>query len=319
MLKILPCIILILWVAPDASGYVKGYLPLDEKELSLRFPVHTVRREFVPSATSENTRIGSVRVHFLEPDKLQFSGTDLHGRTWTVTGGGLMGGALHSADLDHNGTTDILYASFTGGNGLAPPMHILTLMFDSTGRPVLSEMDGYFEIDARGIKDLLDLDGDGKAELLRQSFDDGYWITSLYEAREARWQIIHGQHAGRQYPMYTRFTNRANRIPTNPVAGRHPIEDILSNDFTMTSPDLYLESVRWANVQQSENPILHFSNGKDCAEVAGTLRPQWSSTGQRGGWLRHLMRLKKPSSCSTQLCEIGFQSTSLGVDGTEET
>ena len=66
-------------------------------------------------------------------------------------------------------------------------------------------MDGYFETDARGLKDLLDLDGNGQAELLRQSFDDGYWITSLYEARDARWQIIRGRHASREYPLYTRF------------------------------------------------------------------------------------------------------------------
>ena len=264
--------ILVLWVARDASGYMKSYLPLDERELSLRFPVHIARREFVPWDAQESIRIGSIRVRFLEPNKIHFSGTDVAGKTWTVTGGGCMGGTVYSADLDHNGKTDITYASFTGGNGLAPPMHVLTLMFDSTGRPVLSEMDGYFETDARGLKDLLDLDGDGRAELLRQSFDDGYWITSLYEAREAGWHIIHGQHAGRQYPMYTRFTSRANRVPTTPAPGRYPVEDNLSNHLDMGSPALQLESMQWANVQQSGDPILHFSNGRDCVEMG------WYST-----------------------------------------
>ncbi|MCE5306927.1 MAG: hypothetical protein LLG20_04745 [Acidobacteriales bacterium] len=251
---------------------MKGYLPLGEKELSARFPLHTVCREFVPWGAQQGIRIGTIGVRFLEPNKIQFSGPDLAGKNWTVTAGGLMGGALYSADLDHNGRTDLMYASFTGGNGLAPPMHVLTLMFDSTGRPVLSEMDGYFETDVRGLKDLLDLDGDGRAELIRQSFDDGYWITSLYEARDARWRIIHGQHADRQYPMYTRFTKRANRNPTIPAPGRHPVEDNLSNDFDTASPALNLENVQWANVQQSGDPLLRFSNGRNCAAVG------WYST-----------------------------------------
>jgi hypothetical protein len=98
------------------------------------------------------------------------------------------------------------------------------------GRPVPSEMDGYFEIDASGFKDLIDLGGDGRAELVRQSYDDGYWITSLYEARDAHWHLIAGEHASRSFPIYTRFTNRANRVPTTPGPGRHPTEDDLSND-----------------------------------------------------------------------------------------
>ncbi len=259
--------LLVLWTTVEASAYVKGYLPLSEKELSLRFPLHTVRREFLPSSEPESTRIGSIRMRFLEPYKIQFTGTDLAGKIWTVTAAQAMGGDLYSADLDHNGTTDVIYASFTGGNGLAPPMHLLTLMFDSIGRPVPSEMDGYFETDEHGLKDLLDLDGDGRAELLRQSFDDGYWITSLYEAQEARWHIVHGRHAGKQYPMYSRFTYRANRVSTTPAPGRHPVEDNLSNYFDASGPALRLENMQWADVQQSGNPILHFSDGRNCVEV----------------------------------------------------
>ena len=147
-------------------------------------------------------------------------------------------------------------------------MHVLTLMFEANGRPSLSEMDGYFETDARGLKDLLDLDGNGQAELLRQSFDDGYWITSLYEARDARWQIIRGRHASREYPLYTRFTNRVNRVPTTPLPGRHPIEDDLSSGVDPNAPAMTLERVEWADVQQSGDPMLRLSNGREC-EMAG--------------------------------------------------
>jgi hypothetical protein len=158
----------------------------------------------------------------------------------------MMGGALYSADLDKNGTIDLIYAAHTGGNGLAPPMHVLSLMFDETGRPVPSEMDGYFEIDGRRVLDMIDLDGDERAEFIRQSYDDGYWITSAYEARDAHWRLISGEHASRTFPIYTRFTNRANRVPTTPAPGRHPVEDDLSNDATAYSGRL--TAVRWANV-----------------------------------------------------------------------
>ena len=215
--------ILLLWIIMDAAAYVQRYLPLNEQELSLRFPQHVVRKQFLPlMGSQEIVRIGSATVRFLEPNRIQFSGKDSAARPWTVTASGCMGGALYTADLDHNGTTDIIYASYTGGNGWAPPAHVLTLLFEENGRPVVSEMDGYFETDTRGLKDLLDLDGNGKAELLRQSFDDGYWITSLYEAEDAHWRLVKGQHAARQYPLYTRFTNRPNRQPTAPAPGRHP-------------------------------------------------------------------------------------------------
>jgi hypothetical protein len=270
-LPILHALLLVLWAALDASAYLKGYLPLSDRELSLRFPQHIVREELIGDI-QEIVHIGAARVQFSESGKIQFSGADLGGKIWTVTADRCMGGALYSADLDHNGTTDIIYASFTGGNGLAPPMHVLTLMFDSIGRPVPSEIDGYFQTDTRGLEDLLDLDGNGRAELLRQSYDDGYWITSLYEARGGRWHLVRGEHAGRQYPMYTRFTYRANRIPTTPAPGRHPVEDDLSNNLDTASPALRLENLRWADVRRSGDPILHLSDGRDCAEAG------WYST-----------------------------------------
>ncbi len=267
--------IFLLWIIMDAAAYVQGYLPLTEQELSLRFPQHVVRKQFLPLMGSpEVVKIGSATVRFLAPDTntIQFSGKDSAGKPWTVAANGWMGGALYTADLDHNGMTDIIYASYTGGNGWAPPMHVLTLLFETNGRPTVSEMDGYFETDGRGLKDLLDLDGDGKAELLRQSFDNGYWITSLYEAQDAHWHIVRGQHAARRYPLYTRFTNRPNRVPTTPAPGRHPIEDDLSNDIDKNGPTLRLERLQWADVQQSGQPKLHFSDSRDCVEIG------WYST-----------------------------------------
>jgi hypothetical protein len=247
-----------------ASAYMRGYLPLDDNEISLRFPQRVLRSRFEQGMSA---RLGSTTIRFLEPsNKIRFSGVDAAGKPWMVTADAMRGGGLYSADLDNNGTVDLIYAAYTGGNGLAPPMHVLTLLFDKAGRPVPSEMDGYFEIDARGLQDLLDLDGDGRAELIRQAYDDGYWITSAYEARDAHWHRISGRHASRTFPIYTRFTNRANRVPTTPAPGRHPTEDDLSNDTTAYSGGL--TAVRWANIQMSEDPQLDLSDGTVCKPVA---------------------------------------------------
>ncbi|MEO8130725.1 MAG: hypothetical protein ABI822_26745, partial [Bryobacteraceae bacterium] len=40
----------------------------------------------------------------------------------------------------------------------------------------------------------------------------------------------------------------------------------------MGSPAVHLESMQWANVELSGNPILHFSNGRKCEEIG------WYST-----------------------------------------
>jgi hypothetical protein len=171
-------------------------------------------------------------------------------------------GALYSADLDQNGMIDFIYPSYTGGNGLAPSMHVLILFLDTSGRPVPMEIDGYFEIDVYGMKDLVDLNGDNRAELIRQSFDDGYWITSLYEARDSHLHLIKGQHAGRQYPLYTRFTSRSNRVATVPLPGRHPIEDDLSNYFDANTPVLRVRDLQWADAQLSGRPKILLSDGR---------------------------------------------------------
>ena len=261
------CVLIAVLAVLPATGaaYMKGYLPLKDTEIANRFPQRVIRAKFFQGMNA--ARVGFATVRFLEEtNEIQFAGVDGARKPWTVTADAMRGGGLYSADLDKNGTVDLIYAAYTGGNGLAPPMHVLTLLFDATGRPVPSEMDGYFEIDGHGIQDLIDLDGDGRAELIRQAYDDGYWITSVYEARDAHWHRINGQHASRAFPIYTRFTNRANRVPTTPAPGRHPVEDDLSNDATAFSGRL--TAVHWANVSQSQDPTLDLLDGTACVPVA---------------------------------------------------
>src|SRR5262249_5320307 len=139
----------------------------------------------------------------------------------------------------------------TGGNGLAPSSHFFSLTFDEKGRPVPFKADGYFEESAKGITDLVDLNMDGRAELIYMNFDDGYWITNLYEVRAARWRRVKGSHARRSYPLYARFTYRPNRKAVAPAWSRRPFAPDLSNKEPYFRGRLV--SYKWFDVNSSDD------------------------------------------------------------------
>ncbi|MBS1824461.1 MAG: hypothetical protein JST93_04010 [Acidobacteria bacterium] len=264
-------------------GFVLEYLPLRAEELARRFRIKSGGEfHYGVLQVGATRRVGSVSVRLLEDGIVRFSGKDSEDLPWTFETAAGQEGRLFTGDLDADGHQDVIYASRTGGNGWAPSSDMVTLLFDEKGRPVPWNVDGYFESSAAGIMDLLDLNRDGKAELVRQTFDDGYWITSLYEARNGRWLLVGGEHAGRKYPMYTRFTHRANRIAVTPTAGRHPVEDDLSNTPATEGP-LYLRRLNWADVRISAQPVLEFSDGRRCVAVSwyGTMTTVVDEPGQR--------------------------------------
>ena len=220
-----------------AQGFNAGYLPFSESRMR-RFPLkrHEVtglrgEAPFVVSGVRlrEETeeRAGAEAVNYLV-----FSGRDHAGREWELkTEGIVYHEAVYVGDLDRNGVRDLVLAAGTGGNGLAPPRHLVFLTFDRQGRPDLFEATGYFDARDSDIYDLTDLDGDGRAELLFMVYDDGYWITNLYRVRDGRWSRVEGRFAGLNFPAYTRFTNRPNHRPVRPAPGRNPrAPDLLKKD-----------------------------------------------------------------------------------------
>lgn len=250
-------------------AYESRYLPLSRTELQRR-----VLQKKVASLLhmrSSLVTLGSTRIEVNEDGLAVVSGVDRAGDPWSLTTEVDRGGEVWHADLDKNGLPDLIFAFETGGVGLAPPVHLLFVLFDSQGRPVPWQVDGYFETDEHGVKDLLDLNQHGRAQLVRQSYDDGYWITSLYKAEDARWQIVSGAFAGRSYPLYTRFTNRPNRTPVTPMKGRSPREDDLSNILPSSKSPVNLTAIEWGR-GSSENPVLSLSDGRSCQPVA------WYST-----------------------------------------
>jgi hypothetical protein len=275
-MKILICLIrisifvtLLPLTVPAFQYENQPYLPLTRQELHKRFAVKYVgtlsasrpgyfeQKEDKPLPPRLDIGISGASVSATENEGLLISGQDKANRNWSVNLGEFAlsyACRFYIADLDRNGIRDVVLVFPTGGNGLAPSSHLFSLTFDARGRPVSFEADGYFQGSLEGIFDLVDLDRDGRAELIYMDFDDGYWITNLYQVRDARWQIIKGQHAGHKYPLFTRFTFTPNRRVVAPRRGRHPVAADLSNNAPVLQGRLI--SYQWANVSSSEDILL---------------------------------------------------------------
>lgn len=265
-MKIVPTIValsflLLLPVTTKAQHENQAYLPLTSRELSKKFAVTYVGtlghgrpgyfEDISDKSLPTKLNIGpsGANVDMTNDDILIISGKDKRGRDWSVQPPvSAVDDAcrFYEADLDRNGIHDAVLIFPTGGNGLAPTNHILTITFDEQGRPVTFEADGYFQESDGKIFDLVDLDRNGRADLIYMNFSDGYWITNIYEIRNARWRRISGRHGNRSYPLYTRFTIRENHKLTVPKRGRHPV----AADFSNASPRLTgtLVSYQWDKV-----------------------------------------------------------------------
>lgn len=248
-------------LASDAAAFQsRDYLPLSKAELGKPFPLtHVADSQKARTLRKIIAGVSGIAVTNLEGENDEeisgpvFSGKDRQGKPWSVRLGEKMGlgGDIFTADLDRNGIRDVLMIFPTGGNGLAPSSHILALMFDSQGRPVPFEAEGYYDSDSKSILELVDLNRDGKAELVFMNFDDGYWITNIYTVSDARWRRIRGRFASRSFPLYTRFTNRPNRVPVAPARERKPFAPDLSNNAPLLTGRLL--SFTWAKEDADEN------------------------------------------------------------------
>jgi hypothetical protein len=237
------------------SAQVEEYLPLTQTELSKRFPLRyhgkIEKRERIIQITGEQS-LSTIQISMTE--ELILTGQDERHIPWSfhIQGyGNLYPYDLYTADLDRNAYEDILLLVSTGGGGLAPTMHLITLLFDASGRPIPFEAEGYWKHDEQSMTGLVDLDNNGKAELIYMHFDDDYWITNLYTANTARWQRIVGAFATRNYPLFTRFTSHPNKHAESAPDGRHQFSPDLSN----TIPRLHGQfvSYQWADIMLSED------------------------------------------------------------------
>lgn len=234
---LLLAIFLLIFLPSISLAQAANYLPLSKDETGKPFPLK--KEATIDSADSISFTIaaGPSGIHFdshvgSQPD-LVASGQDKYAKPWRVVISEVSGFEpvdFFIADLDKNGISDVVIMMPTGGNGLAPTVHLVIIMFDNQGRPIPFEADGYFEPEANGIDSLVDMNGDGKAELIYMNFNDGYWITNIYSCNNGRWSRVQGKYGKRDYPLFTRFTNRPNKKAATPEAKRRPFAPTLSND-----------------------------------------------------------------------------------------
>jgi hypothetical protein len=117
------------------------------------------------------------------------------------------------ADLDKNGKQDLIIASWSSVNG--PGVEVTLIVFDEDNRPVpWHSPTAYFDYDKHGLKNLVDLDQNGRAELLALQHEtaDG----SLVRPGEPAIQVISpysittsglsrkmGSLGGRAFPIFS--------------------------------------------------------------------------------------------------------------------
>ena len=267
-------------VYASAQYESQNYLPLTKSDLGRRFPITYVGtlgisrpgyfEDMSDKPIPSNIGIGpsGAKVDATSDDYLIISGLDKGQKPWSVELGASPSYAcrFYRGDLDKDGVLDAVLLFPTGGNGLAPSSHVLTLTFDDAGRPVTFEAEGYFQDVDGKLFDLVDLNRNGRADLIYMNYDSGYWITNVYEVRGSRWQRVTGRHGNRSYPLYTRFTIKENHRPAVPKRGRRPFAPDLSNNVPLITGRLI--SYEWADVGRSENISLRVEDKRGNAIVS---------------------------------------------------
>jgi hypothetical protein len=145
--------------------------------------------------------------------EVQLRGMGKTGKRWEVHLSGL--DEVWRADLDGNGTQDyVLFASGPYFNGRKTPLFSLSiLLMDRDGMPTPFFTVVYRGENGQGIKHLVDLNRDGRAELLISTYDEiasdphvgvfcsGHWTNQLYEFRDFGVEEIRGTVGGITFPL----------------------------------------------------------------------------------------------------------------------
>lgn len=186
-----------------------------------KFPISVRTPDFVLTS-SEVGPIFSVR------------GQDKRGQRWQVILRDAVRGAWQSGVRERR---TYYFAGYTGAAGSGPATWILALSFDEGGKPVPFFVTTHGGYSAKGVEDVLDLDGTGP-ELLEQSYwgnirdDPGYYVTALYQQRGSYWYRSDGRHGTHVFPTFEKWSvmwkDRSAQLLDNPPSNR-PVRDS-SND-----------------------------------------------------------------------------------------
>lgn len=116
---------------------------------------------------------------------------------------------LYQADLDKNGLNDYIVISWGGGTGLGGSLYQVDLLLgrNSDGFDWVS----YVSFEA-GLQGIVDLDGDGRYEILVMDMYGGknhnYFVHAVYKIKEGRLVNVSGGFKG--FPKFIWFTHKRN-------------------------------------------------------------------------------------------------------------
>lgn len=211
---ILLCLFLLaLSTDQHALGFEADYLPLGKEILSRRIAQRLVQDGITNADGAVSFASKSVRVN--SDNSVSVFGSDRAGKPWTLVADAPAGAvSAWSGDFDKNGTEDLVLFVPSGAGDWQPNAKVILLMFESSGRPIPWCVDGFFTVDKYGLKELVDLDDDRKAEMVHQTRSGPYWITSVFTSQNSRWRALQSL-AGQTLPFQTQFTSKANHSIRN--------------------------------------------------------------------------------------------------------
>ena len=174
--------------------------------------------------------------------RFTIGGRDRTGQRWSIRSPMGSCDQVWIQDFDRNGQLDLLITGSSGAAGVRPSSYLLFIMVDSTGQPIPWLTYTYSSSSDGRRSDLLDLNQDGRLEVLVASHghaDVGsysYWTHTLYEARDALWHMVKGTHGPISYPVHSKYTFDCHNLPAFFAAGLEPVVFDGSNSGLASAP-----------------------------------------------------------------------------------
>lgn len=232
--------LLILALAAVAFAQQPG--PVDARE-SGALPEWAVKRAITVGRPADctggtgewKTAVAGSEIRVRAHREILLQGRDRSGIPWRVQASypGDGGCRFVAYDLDRNGYADLIFLTANGGSGPAG-VTMTIVAFDRLGRPVPWQATGPFALEGDRILNLVDLDGNGKVELLFP-FVEEYGLKgdtavhiSLYTVSDGYFRRVVGTFAGQRFPAETPAGVPLTDEPdlTNAVEGTAPRDTI---------------------------------------------------------------------------------------------
>lgn len=248
-------------------GIEADYFPLNREVFSRRLSQHLMQSGI--TSADGVLRFAQSSICIDADGLVSVFGSDRVGKPWTVVSSAAAGSvSLWSADLDQNGMQDLILFLPNVAEPWQPSAKIVLLMFERNGRPVPWCGVGFFSVDRYGLRELVDLDDDRKAEIVHQTRAGSYWITSVLEADDGHWQSINSI-AGQSLPLLTPFTKSANHTALvsrclTETGLRAPHVTIGTNSAakTLTNSSVVLHAVDWCKSDPSASILVAASGNR---------------------------------------------------------